>query len=132
LLLMGSPGSGKTYGIIHRSSVSTLRKEWMYVYDFKYPSLTMVTYNALIRHQKKLPEKMKFYCINLMIPVSRIEVIRFIPAICRRYACDETSRMTLMNLNRKWIEKQGEYFVESPINYVAALIWFLRTYDKGQ
>ena len=134
LLLMGSPGSGKTYGIIHPVIRQHMEKGLaMYVYDFKYPSLTMVTYNALIRHQKKLPEKMKFYCINFDDPRKshRSNPIHpsYLPTISHAI---ETSRMTLMNLNRKWIEKQGEYFVESPINYVAALIWFLRTYDKGQ
>lgn len=134
LLLMGSPGSGKTYGIIHSVIRQHIEKGLaMYVYDFKYPSLTMVAYNAMLRHQKKLPEKMKFYCINFDDPRKshRSNPLHptYLPTISHAI---ETSRMVLMNLNRKWIDKQGEYFVESPINYVAALIWFLRTYDKGQ
>ncbi|MBD2703369.1 type IV secretion system DNA-binding domain-containing protein [Spirosoma sp. BT702] len=134
LLLMGSPGSGKTYGVIHSVIRQHIEKGLsMYVYDFKYPSLTMVAYNALIRHQKKLPKKLKFYCINFDDPRKshRSNPLHpsYLPSISHAV---ETSRMMLMNLNRKWIDRQGEYFVESPINYVAALIWYLRTYDQGQ
>lgn len=133
-LLMGSPGSGKTYSIIHSVIRQHIEKGLsMYVYDFKYPALTMVAYNALIRHQKKLPKNMKFYCINFDDPRKshRSNPMHpdYMPSIVHAI---ETARTMLMNLNRKWIEKQGEYFVESPINYVSALIWFLRCYDQGQ
>ncbi|MVM33889.1 type IV secretion system DNA-binding domain-containing protein [Spirosoma sp. HMF4905] len=134
LLLMGSPGSGKTYGVIHSVIRQHIEKGLsMYVYDFKYPSLTMVTYNAMIKHRKVLPKKMRFYCINFDDPRKshRSNPIHpgYIPTISHAV---ETARMMLMNLNRKWVERQGEYFVESPINYVATLIWYLRTYDQGQ
>ena len=37
-----------------------------------------------------------------------------------------------MGFNREWINKQGDFFVESPINFVTAVIWFLRTYKDGK
>src|SRR5690606_15301878 len=32
----------------------------------------------------------------------------------------------------EWIKKQGDFFVESPINFVTAIIWFLRKYQGGK
>jgi type IV secretory pathway TraG/TraD family ATPase VirD4 len=38
----------------------------------------------------------------------------------------------MLGLNRDWIKRQGDFFVESPINFVTAIIWFLRKYDNGK
>jgi len=38
----------------------------------------------------------------------------------------------MLGLNREWIKKQGDFFVESPINFVTALIWFLKKYENGK
>jgi len=38
----------------------------------------------------------------------------------------------LLNLNRSWISKQGDFFVESPIILLAAIIWYLRIYQGGK
>ena len=43
----------------------------------------------------------------------------------------EASYTILLNLNRTWIEKQGDFFVESPIVLLAAIIWFLKIYKNG-
>jgi hypothetical protein len=44
----------------------------------------------------------------------------------------ESARTILLGLNREWINKQGDFFVESPINFVTAIIWFLRKYADGK
>ena len=38
----------------------------------------------------------------------------------------------MLNLNRNWIEKAGDFFVESPIILLAAIIWFLKIYKNGK
>ena len=43
----------------------------------------------------------------------------------------ESSRSILLGLNRDWITKQGDFFVESPINFITAIIWFLKKYRNG-
>jgi type IV secretory pathway TraG/TraD family ATPase VirD4 len=43
----------------------------------------------------------------------------------------EASRTILLALNREWIRKQGDFFVESAINFTTALIWYLRKYNDG-
>ncbi|WP_254049543.1 type IV secretory system conjugative DNA transfer family protein, partial [Cnuella takakiae] len=44
----------------------------------------------------------------------------------------ESARAILLGLNREWINKQGDFFVESPINFLTAVIWFLRKYEEGR
>jgi hypothetical protein len=43
----------------------------------------------------------------------------------------ESSRTIMLGLNRDWIKKQGDFFVESPINFVTAIIWFLKKFEGG-
>ena len=38
----------------------------------------------------------------------------------------------MLNLNRSWIQKQGDFFVESPIILLAAIIWFLKINENGK
>jgi DNA-binding transcriptional regulator YbjK len=38
----------------------------------------------------------------------------------------------MLNLNRSWIQKQGDFFVESPIILLAAIIWYLKIYEDGK
>lgn len=44
----------------------------------------------------------------------------------------ESSRTIMLALNRLWQTKQGEFFTESPINFVTALFWFLKKYENGR
>jgi hypothetical protein len=44
----------------------------------------------------------------------------------------EAARSILLAINRTWAARQGEFFVESPINLLAAVIWFLRRYKDGR
>nr|WP_315136852.1 hypothetical protein [uncultured Capnocytophaga sp.] len=36
----------------------------------------------------------------------------------------ESAYTIMINLNRSWIQKQGNFFVESPIILLVAIIWF--------
>ncbi|RZJ85070.1 MAG: conjugal transfer protein TraG, partial [Chryseobacterium sp.] len=38
----------------------------------------------------------------------------------------------MMGLNRDWTKKQGDFFVESPINFLTAIIWYLKKYKDGR
>lgn len=44
----------------------------------------------------------------------------------------ESAYTIMLNLNRSWIQKQGDFFVESPIILLAAIIWYLKIYDNGR
>ena len=133
-LVMGSPGSGKSYGIVNSIIRQHMAKGFaMYVYDYKFPTLSLVTFNAMLRHQKKLHKNTRFYCINFEFPEKshRCNPLApiYLPRIENAY---QSAKALLLNLNKKWIDKQGEFFVESPINYITALIWFLKNYEDGR
>ena len=38
----------------------------------------------------------------------------------------------MLNLNKTWITKQGDFFVESPIILLASIIWYLKIYKEGR
>ena len=44
----------------------------------------------------------------------------------------ESARTIMLGLNRSWIKRQGEFFVESPINFLTSVIWFLRKFHDGE
>jgi hypothetical protein len=44
----------------------------------------------------------------------------------------EAAYTIMLNLNRSWIQKQGDSFVESPIILLAAIIWYLKIYEDGK
>ena len=65
LLVMGSPGSGKSYFVIQHIIKQHITKGFsMFVYDFKYDDLTKITYNQYLLNQKNYQVQPKFYSIN--------------------------------------------------------------------
>jgi type IV secretory pathway TraG/TraD family ATPase VirD4 len=44
----------------------------------------------------------------------------------------ESARTILLSLNKEWQKRVGDFFVESPINFVTAVIWYLRKYQEGK
>jgi len=44
----------------------------------------------------------------------------------------ESAYTILLNLNKTWVQKQGDFFVESPIILLASIIWYLRIYEGGK
>ena len=44
----------------------------------------------------------------------------------------ESAYTIMLNLNKTWVQKQGDFFVESPIILFAAIIWYLRIYKDGK
>jgi hypothetical protein len=126
-LVGGSPGSGKSYFVIRHIITQHIRKGFsMLIYDFKYDDLSRIAYNALRAHGGR-----KFFVINFENimhrnnPLEPDTMTDITDAI-------ESSRTVMLGLNREWIKKQGDFFVESPINFVTALIWFLRKYEGGK
>ena len=105
----------------------------MFVYDFKYDDLSRIAYNQLKKNRgsyKKLPE---FYTINFDDLSTTHRCNPLDPSTMYDITdATESSRTIMMGLNREWIKKQGDFFVESPINFVTAVIWFLRKYERGK
>jgi DNA-binding transcriptional regulator YbjK len=81
----------------------------------------------------KYKVKPKFYVINFDNPRKSNRCNPINPAFMTDIADAYESAYTIMlNLNRTWVQKQGDFFVESPSILFAAIIWYLRIYKDGK
>ena len=133
-IVLGTPGSGKSYAIVNNYIKQQIEKGFsMYIYDFKFDDLSTIAYNHLLKHSDKYKVKPKFYVINFDDPRKshRCNPLNpdFMTDISDAY---EAAYTIMLNLNRSWIQKQGDFFVESPIILLAAIIWFLKIYENGK
>lgn len=134
VMVLGTPGSGKSYFVIRHVITQHIRKGFtMFVYDFKFDDLSKIAYNTWLKNKHRYPKSPSFYVINF-------------DDLRRSHRCNplepkamtditdaaESARTILMGLNREWIKKQGDFFVESPINFLTAVIWYLRKYKDGE
>jgi hypothetical protein len=134
LLVSGTPGAGKSYFVIRHIIDQHIKKGFcMFIYDFKYDDLTKITYNKLLKYQKNYKVKPSFYVINFD-DLNRSHRCNPLDPAGMEDITDatEASRTIMLGLNRQWIKKQGDFFVESPINFLTAIIWYLRTYKNGK
>ena len=135
-MVIGTPGSGKSYGVVRPFIVQHLRKGFaMCVYDFKYPDLSQLAYNSYLVGKRKgrLPENMQFCVIDLGDIHKSLRCNPLSPKLMDSPVdAFEASRTILYNLNREWIRKQGEFFSESAVTFFAAVIWFLKRYRGGR
>jgi len=130
-LVTGTPGSGKTAFVLRRNIIQHIQKGFsMLVYDFKQPDLTLIAYNALRTHYRNYEKPPGFYIIDLDNPKHRCNPLEPETMLDITDAM-EAARTIMLGLNREWIRKQGDFFVESPINFVTAVIWYLRKYKDG-
>lgn len=134
LLVVGTPGAGKSYFVIRHVITQHIRKCFsLFIYDFKFDDLSIIAYNTFLKYRHRYPAAPKFYVINFddlslshrcnpLHPESMTDITD----------ATESSRTIMLGLNREWIRKTGDFFVESPINFVTAIIWFLRKYQNGK
>ena len=133
-IVLGTPGSGKSYAIVNNYIKQQIEKGFsMYIYDFKFDDLSTIAYNHLLKNRDKYKVQPKFYVINFDDPRKshRCNPLNpdFMTDISDAY---EAAYTIMLNLNRAWIQKQGDFFVESPIILLAAIIWYLKIYDNGK
>lgn len=132
LLVAGTPGAGKSYFVVRHVITQHIEKGFsMFLYDFKFPDLSIIAYNAFLKYKQKYQVEPKFYVIdfdhiyhrcNPLYPESMTDITD----------ATESSRTIMLGLNREWIKKSGDFFVESPINFLTGIIWYLRKYQEGR
>ena len=133
-IVLGTPGSGKSFAVVNSYIKQQLEKGYsMYIYDFKFSDLSTIAYNHLLNHMEGYEVKPKFYVINFDDPrrSHRCNPIHpdFMEDITDAY---ESAYTIMLNLNKTWVQKQGDFFVESPIILFAAIIWYLKIYRNGK
>jgi hypothetical protein len=134
LLVAGTPGAGKSYFVIRHIIDQHIQKGYsLFIYDFKFDDLSRIAYNTLLKYCHNYTVKPKFYIINFD-DLSRTHRCNPLDPAAMDDITDatEASRTIMMGLNRDWIKKQGDFFVESPINFLTAVIWYLRRYEGGK
>ena len=132
--ILGTPGSGKSYAVLNNYIKQHIEKGFsMLVYDYKFDDLTRIAYNHLLHHLDRYTVKPKFCVINFDNPrkSNRCNPIdaRFMDDISDAY---ESAYVTLLNLNKTWVDKQGDFFTDSAVILLAAIIWYLKIYDSGR
>ncbi|RLT81450.1 MULTISPECIES: type IV secretory system conjugative DNA transfer family protein [Bacteroidales] len=130
-IVLGTPGSGKSFGIIdpfirqHSAKGFTLM-----VYDYKFPTLAKTLFYQFCKNRKagRLPENCGFRIVNF----TDVEYSNRINPIQRKYISDlaaasETAATLLASLNKGGGEKKGgseAFFTNSAENFLAAIIYF--------
>lgn len=134
LMVLGTPGSGKSYFVIRHVITQHIRKGFtMFIYDFKFDDLSKITYNTWLKYKHLYPKPPQFYVINFddLTRTHRCNPLEP-SAMSDITDASESARTILLGLNKEWIKRQGDFFVESPINFLSAIIWYLRKYKDGE
>ena len=133
-MVLGTPGSGKSFAIVNNYIKQQIEKGFaMYIYDYKFPDLSEIAYNHLRNHLDAYEVKPQFYVINFDDPRKSHRCNPINPAFMSDISdAYESAHTIMLNLNRTWIQKQGDFFVESPIILLAAIIWYLKIYENGK
>lgn len=139
VMVLGVPGSGKSESVIVPAIKQFLKKGYsMLVYDFKYPTLSEITYyHYLLNKQHGGPLKdHEFHSINL----DKVEYSRRINPLMPRYIntlakAGETADAIVSALKKGEKGSGGgsdQFFTQSAINFLSASIYFLAHNDNGK
>lgn len=132
VLVTGGAGAGKSYFVIRHIITQHISKGFaMMVYDFKFDDLSKIVYNTFLKYRHLYPPKTQCVFINFDRLLNRCNPLEPQTMLDITDAV-ESARTILIGLNREWNKRQGDFFVESPINLLTAVIWFLRKYKDGE
>lgn len=133
-IVSGTPGSGKSFWVVRNYITQLVERHFcFFLYDFKSPDLTLILYNHALKHAHKYPVKPCFFVINFddLSKTHRCNVL-YPETMVDLTDATESSRTLMLALNRDWIKKSGDFFVESCILFVTAIFWYLRKYEGGK
>ncbi len=133
-MVLGTPGSGKSFAIINNYIKQCIEKGFaMYIYDYKFPDLSMIAINHYRLHPNGYKIRPSVYVLNFDDPRRSHRCNPINPKLMTDMTDAYEAAYTIMlNLNKTWIQKQGDFFVESPITLVTSIIWFLKIYKGGR
>lgn len=132
VLCCGTPGAGKSYFFVRHAITQHIAKGFtLFLYDFKFPDLSIIAYNAFLKNKHKYKVEPKFYVVDFSNIYHRCNPL-YPESMTDITDATESSRTIMLGLNREWLKKTGDFFVESPINFVTGIIWYLRKYKNGK
>lgn len=135
-LLIGTPGSGKSFGVVIPFIRQLMAKDFcICLYDFKFPDLAQVAWYhyKLARRQGRM-QKTAFHVINLthVEKSRRINVLRT-DYILSLADASETAEALVEALKKG--DKSGgsdQFFTQSAVNFLSACIFFFSRYQQGK
>jgi len=136
-LLLGTPGSGKSYSVVNEFIRQHSAKGFMLaVYDFKFPDLTHIAYANYIQNlaAHKIPANTQFHIINL----SDVEYSKRVNPIRADYIqtladAQETAEALIEALKKGSSNNSSDqFFSQSAINFLSATIYFFAKHEKGK
>lgn len=139
-LVMGTPGSGKTFCVIEPAIQQLIAKGFCTaVYDFKYPTLAKKVYNYFQQAVKngayaKINNKVvpRFYVINFDNPAYSNRANPIHPSLLRDDIDAINVAINVMcALVPQW-RKEADFFANSAMNIYAAITLFLRITEGGK
>lgn len=135
-ILIGTPGSGKSFGIVNPFIRQLIAKEFCCcVYDFKYPDLGKIAYyHYLMAKQNGKCPKHQFYVINLNDVEKSCRTNPWRSDYLNTLGDASESAEALVEALKKGDKASGsdQFFTQSAINFLAACIFFFSKYEGGK
>lgn len=132
-LVLGSPGSGKTWFVVEPMIKQFIQKGFaLLVYDFKYDDLSRVVYNHFVQNRSSYPAGAKYYNLHFGDLEHSHRCNPLHPSTLNDLQdAGEAARAVILGMSTEGGTKHDGFFLDSAINFVQALIWFLRLYKNG-
>jgi hypothetical protein len=134
-MIVGVPGSGKTWSIINPAIRQLMAKSFtIALYDFKFPDLGKILYyHYLLARQNGKCQDYAFHVINLTEVEKSRRINVFKKAYINSLADAAETAEGLVEAMKKGDKSGGadQFFTQSAINFLAACIYFFRKYKDG-
>lgn len=135
-LLMGTPGSGKSYGIVNSFIRQMIAKGFSAViYDFKFPDLGRIAYyQYLLAKQQGKCKRHRFHVINLNEVEKSRRINPWRSDYLRTLADASETGEGLVEAMKKGDKSGGSdlFFTQSAINFLSACIYFFSRHEGGK
>ncbi|TSJ40932.1 type IV secretory system conjugative DNA transfer family protein [Mucilaginibacter corticis] len=135
-ILIGTPGSGKSFGIVNPFIRQLIAKEFCCcVYDFKYPDLGKIAYyHYLLAKQQGKLKNYRFNVVNLDQVEMGCRTNPWRADYLKTLADASESAEGLVEALKKGEKSSGgdQFFTQSAINFLASCIFFFSKHEGGK
>lgn len=136
ILVIGTPGSGKTFSIINPVIRQMIDKGFsLCIYDYKYPDLAQIAYYKYLQnYTKRNNSNMNFKVLNLDDIQKSVRVNPLSPKYIKTLADALETASCIVESIQKTENESGSavFFKESAVNLLACAIYFLAKFEGGK
>jgi len=135
-ILIGTPGSGKSFGIVNPFIRQLIAKEFTgVVYDFKFPDLGRIAYYQYLKaRQQGKCKKHVFHVVNLNDVEKSRRINPWRKDYLKSLADASESAEALVEALKKGDKSGGsdQFFTQSAINFLSACVYFFSKHAEGK